>query len=93
MRAGSLPDTASDLLARLKHSLSEGGIPAVSAEGFNAFVSLGGLVMIEKAFAAHNKPLTEDVKRQFEGIHDKKQPRRSADKLIFRQAHTQEVDV
>ena len=64
---GTLIDTASDLLDSLNHSLSEGGIPAVSAEGFNAFVSLGGLVMIEKAFAAHNKPLTEDVKRQFFG--------------------------
>lgn len=62
---GTLIDTAPDLLDSLNHSLAVGGIPPVAAEGFNAFVSLGGLVMIEKAFAAHNKPLTEEVKRTF----------------------------
>ncbi|WP_274628969.1 phosphoglycolate phosphatase [Arvimicrobium flavum] len=62
---GTLIDTAPDLLDSLNHSLAAGGIPPVSAEGFNAFVSLGGLVMIEKAFAAQNKALTEDVRREF----------------------------
>lgn len=62
---GTLIDTAPDLLDSLNHSLAEGGIPTVAGEGFNAFVSYGGLVMIEKAFAAHNKPLTEERKKAF----------------------------
>lgn len=62
---GTLIDTAPDLLDSLNHSLAQGGIPAVAAEGFSAFVSHGGLVMIEKAFAAQNKPLTDERKRAF----------------------------
>ncbi|MBN9072423.1 MAG: phosphoglycolate phosphatase [Rhizobiales bacterium] len=62
---GTLIDTAPDLLDSLNHSLSEGGIPPVASEGFNAFVSHGGLVMIEKAFAAQNKALTVERKQAF----------------------------
>lgn len=62
---GTLIDTAPDLMASLNHSLAVGGIPPVATAGFNAFVSHGGLVMIEKAFAANKKPLTEDGKRGF----------------------------
>ncbi|MCO5071252.1 MAG: phosphoglycolate phosphatase [Rhizobiaceae bacterium] len=62
---GTLIDTAPDLLDSLNHSLGVGGIPPVASEGFNAFVSLGGMVMIEKAFAAQNKALTDDIKREF----------------------------
>jgi phosphoglycolate phosphatase len=62
---GTLIDTAPDLLDSLNHGLAAAGIPAVASEGFNAFVSLGGLVMIEKAFAAQNKTLTDEVKQEF----------------------------
>lgn len=62
---GTLVDTAPDLLDSLNYSLAFGGIPPVTAEGFNAFVSYGGLVMIEKAFAANNRRLTDEAKRTF----------------------------
>ncbi|MCO5084300.1 MAG: HAD-IA family hydrolase [Rhizobiaceae bacterium] len=62
---GTLIDTAPDLLDSINHSLANGGIPPVASEGFNAFVSLGGMAMLEKAFARHNKPMTEEIKREF----------------------------
>jgi phosphoglycolate phosphatase len=62
---GTLIDTAPDLLDSLNHSLAEGGIPPVAMEGFGAFVSYGGLAMIEKAFASNNTPLTEERRRAF----------------------------
>lgn len=62
---GTLVDTAPDLLESLNHSLAQGGIAPVVSEGFNAFVSLGGVVMIEKAFAAQGKSLTAEAKKQF----------------------------
>lgn len=54
---GTLIDTAPDLLDSLNHSLAAGQLPAVDETGFRRFVGHGGRVMIERAFAAHNKAL------------------------------------
>lgn len=54
---GTLVDTAPDLLDSLNHSLSAGGMPHTDATGFRSFVGHGGRAMIERAFAARQKPL------------------------------------
>lgn len=57
---GTLIDTAPDLMDSLNHSLSAASLPVVDAPAFRRFVGHGGRVMIERAFAAHNKPLPID---------------------------------
>jgi phosphoglycolate phosphatase len=54
---GTLVDTAPDLLASLNHSLEAGGAAQAEAARFREFVGFGGRVMIERAFAAQNRPL------------------------------------
>lgn len=54
---GTLVDTAPDLLDSLNHSLVAGGLVAAEAAALYGFVGHGGKVMIEKAFAAQNRPL------------------------------------
>ena len=57
---GTLIDTAPDLLDSLNHSLADGGLAAISAEGINAAISHGGRVMIAKAYAAAQRTLPAD---------------------------------
>jgi phosphoglycolate phosphatase len=54
---GTLIDTAPDLLESLNHSLAAGSVAPVDNAGFKRFVGNGGRVMIERAFAARQKPL------------------------------------
>jgi phosphoglycolate phosphatase len=54
---GTLIDTAPDLMDSLNYSLSAAALPHVDAPAFRRFVGNGGRVMIERAFAAQNKPL------------------------------------
>lgn len=54
---GTLVDTAPDLLGSLNHSLATGPVPMVDSAGFKRFVGHGGRVMIERAYAAHQKEL------------------------------------
>lgn len=56
---GTLIDTAPDLLASLNHCLSAASMQVVGDAEFRRFVGMGGKVMIERAFAAQNSPLTE----------------------------------
>lgn len=62
---GTLVHTAPDLLDSLNHSLGGAGIPPVPEDGFNAFVSFGGMAMIEQAFARNNKALTPETRKAF----------------------------
>lgn len=56
---GTLIDTAPDLLDSLNHCLNFAGLsPAAPAE-LRRFVGMGGRVMIERAFAAQNRPLQQ----------------------------------
>jgi phosphoglycolate phosphatase len=57
---GTLVDTAPDLLDSLNHSLADGGVAAISAEGINAAISHGGRAMIAKAYAAARRRLATD---------------------------------
>ncbi|KQZ98482.1 phosphoglycolate phosphatase [Mesorhizobium sp. Root157] len=57
---GTLIDTAPDLMDSLNHSLSAAALPAVDGPAFRRYVGNGGRVMIERAFAANNKPLPGD---------------------------------
>lgn len=57
---GTLVDTAPDLLDSLNHSLAGGPVPPVDNAGFRRFVGHGGKVMIQRAYAAQNKPLAAD---------------------------------
>jgi phosphoglycolate phosphatase len=57
---GTLVDTAPDLLDSLNHCLGLARIPAVDEVALRSFVGMGGRVMIERAFAARNRPLAED---------------------------------
>ena len=57
---GTLIDTAPDLLDSLNHSLAAGGIPVADESGFRGFVGHGGRVMIQRAYAARQKPLPAD---------------------------------
>jgi phosphoglycolate phosphatase len=56
---GTLVDTAPDLLDSLNHSLAAGEIRAVDQIAFKRLVGHGGRVMIERAFAAERKTLTQ----------------------------------
>lgn len=57
---GTLVDTAPDLLDSLNHCLDLARIPAVDQASLRSLVGMGGKVMIQRAFAARNKPLAED---------------------------------
>jgi len=57
---GTLVDTAPDLLDSLNHCLELAKINRVDAVDLRSFVGMGGKVMIERAFAAQNRPLSED---------------------------------
>jgi len=54
---GTLVDTAPDLLDSLNHSLTAGGLATAEPSALRGFIGYGGKVMIEKAFAAQNRPL------------------------------------
>src|SRR5690554_4252045 len=56
---GTLIDTAPDLLASLNHCLSLSGLDPVNPVELRRYVGMGGRVMIERAFAAGNHPLTD----------------------------------
>ena len=57
---GTLVDTAPDLLDSLNHCLELARLPAVDEVALRSFVGMGGKVMIERAFAAQNRPLAEE---------------------------------
>jgi phosphoglycolate phosphatase len=57
---GTLVDTAPDLLDSLNHCLELARLPAVDEVALRRYVGMGGKVMIQRAFAAHEKPLAED---------------------------------
>lgn len=57
---GTLVDTAPDLLDSLNHCLELARIPTVDEVSLRRFVGMGGKVMIERAFAAQNRPLAEE---------------------------------
>lgn len=54
---GTLVDTAPDLLDSLNHCLEAAGVPAADPVEVRRYVGLGSRTMIERAFAAHGKPL------------------------------------
>lgn len=56
---GTLIDTAPDLLTSLNHCLSLSGLDAVEPVELRRYVGMGGRVMIERAFAASNRRLTD----------------------------------
>jgi len=57
---GTLINTAPDLLDSLNHSLADGGVTAISAEGINAAISHGGRAMIARAYASAQRTLPGD---------------------------------
>jgi phosphoglycolate phosphatase len=57
---GTLVDTAPDLLDSLNHCLGLARMPAVDEISLRTFVGMGGKVMIQRAFAAQNRPLAEE---------------------------------
>ncbi len=57
---GTLVDTAPDLLDSLNHCLSTVGMEPADRTEIRRFVGMGAKVMIQRAFAAHGKPLAED---------------------------------
>lgn len=56
---GTLVDTAPDLLDSLNHCLLNADMPEVEPAELRRYVGAGGRVMIERAFAAHGRPLPE----------------------------------
>lgn len=63
---GTLVNTAPDLLDSLNHSLGEGGLAAVAAQGFEAVLGRGGREMIRAAHAAQQRALsTESLERLY----------------------------
>lgn len=54
---GTLIDTAPDLLDSLNHCLELAGLARADNASLRRFVGMGGRVMIERAFAAQQKPL------------------------------------
>lgn len=64
---GTLVDTAPDLLDSLNHSLVAGGLAQVDDAAFRRFVGHGGRVMIERAYAAQQKPLPNP---EHDRLHD-----------------------
>lgn len=57
---GTLIDTAPDLLDSLNHSLVAGGLAHAERDALHGYIGYGAKVMIEKAFAAQNRPLQSD---------------------------------
>jgi phosphoglycolate phosphatase len=57
---GTLIDTAPDLLDSLNHALITGGLSTVDRAALRRHVGFGGRVMIERAFAAQSRPLTNE---------------------------------
>lgn len=57
---GTLIDTAPDLLDSLNHCLLGEGMDPVQPIGLRHLVGFGGRVMIERAFAEQEKPLSQD---------------------------------
>lgn len=58
---GTLIDTAPDLLDSLNHSLDIAGVDQADPSRLRGFVGHGARVMIERAFAAQNKPLSDSL--------------------------------
>jgi phosphoglycolate phosphatase len=56
---GTLVDTAPDLLASLNHALSQAGLAPVLDNGFRKHVGQGARVMLEKAYLAAGKDLSQ----------------------------------
>ncbi|MEX0956215.1 MAG: phosphoglycolate phosphatase [Rhizobiaceae bacterium] len=54
---GTLVDTAPDLLDSLNHSLGWAGMEPAASTDLRRFVGMGAKVMIERAFAAKQRPL------------------------------------
>lgn len=65
---GTLVDTAPDLMDSLNHTLAEGKLTAVDEPSFRRFVGNGGRVMIERAFAAQNRPLATEEHDRLLGV-------------------------
>jgi phosphoglycolate phosphatase len=57
---GTLVETAPDLLDSLNHCLAIARMEPVDALRLRSYVGMGGKVMIERAFAAQGRPLSED---------------------------------
>lgn len=63
---GTLVDTAPDLLDSLNHCLIAGGLTPADPVSLRKFVGSGAKVMIERAYQAQNRQLTdEDMKQLF----------------------------
>ena len=56
---GTLIDTAPDLLDSLNHCLRSAEVPEVEPTEIRRFIGQGSRIMIERAFAAHGKPLAD----------------------------------
>ncbi|MEO3387404.1 phosphoglycolate phosphatase [Mesorhizobium sp. CAU 1741] len=56
---GTLVDTAPDLLSSLNHCLGVAGLQKAEPAELRRFVGMGGRIMIERAFAAQNRPLDQ----------------------------------
>ncbi|WP_309086613.1 HAD family hydrolase [Chelativorans sp.] len=56
---GTLVDTAPDLLASLNHCLRTVDVPEVAPGEIRRYVGSGSRVMIERAFAAHGRPVAD----------------------------------
>jgi phosphoglycolate phosphatase len=56
---GTLVDTAPDLLDSLNHCIEAAGLKTVEPQQLRSYVGMGGKVMIERAFAAQQRPLDE----------------------------------
>lgn len=57
---GTLIDTAPDLMASLNHCLEMDGLPLAGPAEFRRFVGMGGKVMIERAYHAQQRVLSDD---------------------------------
>lgn len=57
---GTLIDTAPDLMASLNHCLAMDGLTVAGPSEFRRFVGMGGKVMIERAYAAQQRFLSDD---------------------------------
>jgi phosphoglycolate phosphatase len=55
---GTLVDTAPDLLDSLNHSIATAGMEPVDGAELRRFVGMGAKAMIERAFAAKRRPLS-----------------------------------
>ncbi len=65
---GTLIDTAPDLLDSLNHSLNIAGIEQADPSRLRGFVGHGARVMIERAFEAQNKPLSDSLLDELFGV-------------------------